>query len=168
MTLFCQTQRKICWRKFVTRLFWGTIDFHSRKKNTMEVNCVQELLCFSHSSEYLPLCSADQRHSYSLGTTWGWVNDDIIFIIWWITPLTMFNNSNILYALFQNNASSLVIVTLVHTLQNLNVIGWALAYVFAYSRHTFNVCISFSFTDYFSKFHCSTNRWQHLTSVFMS
>ncbi len=35
----------------------------------------------------------------------------------------MFNNSNILYALFQNNASSLVIVTLVHTLQNLNVIG---------------------------------------------
>ncbi len=51
--------RKIFWRKFVTRLFWGTIDFHSRKKNTMEVNGAPELLCFPHSSEYLPLCSAE-------------------------------------------------------------------------------------------------------------
>ncbi len=33
MSLFCWTQRKIFWRKFVIRLFWGTIDFHSRKKN---------------------------------------------------------------------------------------------------------------------------------------
>ncbi len=31
ISLFCWTQRKIFWRKFVTRLFWGTIDFHSRK-----------------------------------------------------------------------------------------------------------------------------------------
>ncbi len=33
MSLFW-TQRKIFWRKFVIRLFWGTIDFHSRRKNT--------------------------------------------------------------------------------------------------------------------------------------
>ncbi len=32
MCLFCRTQRKIFWRKFVIRLFWGTIDFHSRNK----------------------------------------------------------------------------------------------------------------------------------------
>ncbi len=32
MSLFCRTQRKIFWRKFVTRLFWGTIDFHIRNK----------------------------------------------------------------------------------------------------------------------------------------
>ncbi len=32
MCLFCWTQRKIFWRKFVIRLFWGTIDFHRRKK----------------------------------------------------------------------------------------------------------------------------------------
>ncbi len=32
MSLFCRTQRKIFWRKFVTRLFRGTIDFHSREK----------------------------------------------------------------------------------------------------------------------------------------
>ncbi len=48
----------------------GNIDFHSRKtKNTMEVNGAPELLCFPHSSEYLPLCSAEQRHSYRFGTT---------------------------------------------------------------------------------------------------
>ncbi len=41
-------------------MFWGTIDFHSRKKHTMEVNGAPELLCFPHSSEYLPLCSAEQ------------------------------------------------------------------------------------------------------------
>ncbi len=88
MSLFCPTQRKIFWTKFVTRLFWGTIDFHSRKKNTMEINGAPELLCFPHSSEYLPLCSAEQRHSYRFGTTWGWVNDDRIFIFGWTIPLT--------------------------------------------------------------------------------
>ncbi len=44
-------------------MFWGNIDFHSRKKNTMEVNGTPELLCFPHSSEYLPLCSAEQIHT---------------------------------------------------------------------------------------------------------
>ncbi len=87
MCLFCRTQRKIFWRKFVTRLFWGTIDLHSREKNTMEINGAPELLCFPHSSEYLPLCSAEQRHSYRFGTTWGWVNDDRIFIFGWTVPL---------------------------------------------------------------------------------
>ncbi len=32
ISLFCRTQRKIFWRKFVTRLFWHIVDFHSRKK----------------------------------------------------------------------------------------------------------------------------------------
>ncbi len=35
----------------------------------MEVNGAPELLCFPHSSEYLHLCSAEQRHSYRFGTT---------------------------------------------------------------------------------------------------
>ncbi len=76
---------------FVTSLFWGTIDFHSRRKNTMEVNGAPELLCFPHSSEYLPLCSAEQRNSYRFGTTWGWVNDDRIFIFGWTIPLSHFH-----------------------------------------------------------------------------
>ncbi len=53
----------------------------------MEVNGAPELLCFPHSSEYLPLCSAEQTHSYRFGTTWGWVNDDRIFIFVWTIPL---------------------------------------------------------------------------------
>ncbi len=89
MSLFCWTQRKIFWRKFVIRLFWGTIHFHSREKeHTIEVNSAPELLCFPHSSKYLPLCSAEQRHSYRFGTTWGWVNDDRINIFGWSIPLS--------------------------------------------------------------------------------
>ncbi len=82
-----RTQRKIFWRKFVNRLFWGTIDFNSKKKNTIEVNGAPELLCFPHSSEYLPLCSAEQRNSYWFGAAWGWVNDDRIFFFGWTIPL---------------------------------------------------------------------------------
>ncbi len=43
----------------VIRLFGDTIDFNSRRKI---------LLCFPHSSEYLPLCS-EQTHSYRFGAT---------------------------------------------------------------------------------------------------
>ncbi len=50
-----------------------------------------ELLCYPHSTEYLPLCSAEQRHSYRFGTTWGWVNDDRIFIFGWTIPLSAFH-----------------------------------------------------------------------------
>ncbi len=31
ISLYCRSQRKIFWRKFVTKLFWGTIDFHRKK-----------------------------------------------------------------------------------------------------------------------------------------
>ncbi len=40
------TQRKIFWRQFVTRLFWGTIDFHRRKTITMEVNGAHKTALF--------------------------------------------------------------------------------------------------------------------------
>ncbi len=52
------------------------------KNYNMEVNDAPELLCFPYSSEYLPLCSAEQTHSYRFGTTWGRVNDDRIFFLW--------------------------------------------------------------------------------------
>ncbi len=70
--------------------FGATLTSIVGKKNTMEVNGAPELLCFPHSSEYLPLCSAEQRHSYRFGTTWGWVNDDRIFIFGWTIPLKTF------------------------------------------------------------------------------
>ncbi len=87
MSLFCWTQRKIFWRMWETEQFWGTIDFHSIFFPTMEVNDAPKQPGFKLTSKYLPLCSAEQRHSCRFGTTWGWVNDDRIFIFGWTIPL---------------------------------------------------------------------------------
>ncbi len=54
---------------------------------TMVVNGAPKQPGYKLSSAYLPLCSAEQRHSYRFGTTWGWVNDDTIFIFGWTIPL---------------------------------------------------------------------------------
>ncbi len=98
MYLFCWTQRKIFWRMWETEQFWGTIDFHSIYFLTMEVN--PELLCLPHSSEYLPLCSAEKRHPYRFGTTWGWVSDDRIFIFGWTIPLINRDSSHNVYIIY--------------------------------------------------------------------
>ncbi len=58
-------------RKFVTGCFGAPLTSIVGEINTMEVNGGPELLCFLHSSEYLPLCSPEQRHSYMFETTWG-------------------------------------------------------------------------------------------------
>ncbi len=70
MSMFCRTQRKIFWRMWETGPFWGTIDLQ-------HVSMQQP--GYKLSSEYLPLCSAEQRHAYRFETTWGWVNDDRIY-----------------------------------------------------------------------------------------
>ncbi len=90
MSLFCWTQRKIFWRMWETKQFWGTIDFHSIFFPTMEVNGAPKQPGYKLSSKYLPLCSAEQRNSNRFGTTWGWVNDDRIFIFGWTIPLSIF------------------------------------------------------------------------------
>ncbi len=87
MSLFCWTQRKIFWRMWVTEQFWGTIDFHSIFFPAMEVNGAPKQPGYKLFSKYLPLCLAEQRNSYRFGTTWGWVNDDRIFIFGWTIPL---------------------------------------------------------------------------------
>ncbi len=87
MSLFGWTQRKIFWRMLETEQFWGTIDFHNICFPTMEVNGAPEQPGYKLSSKYLPLCSAEQTHSYRSGNTWGWVNDDRIFIFGWTIPL---------------------------------------------------------------------------------
>jgi len=52
---------------FVTKeLGWGTIDFHSRKKKSMKVT---HLFSSKHYSEYLLVCSTEERNSYKFGTT---------------------------------------------------------------------------------------------------
>ncbi len=55
---------------------------------TMEVNGAPKQPDYKLSSKFLPLCSAEQRNSYRFRTTWGWVNDDRIFIFWWTIPLS--------------------------------------------------------------------------------
>ncbi len=49
-----------------TEQFWGTIDFHSIFLPTMEVNGAPKQPGYKLSSEYLPLCSAEQRNAYRL------------------------------------------------------------------------------------------------------
>ncbi len=58
---------------------------------TMEVNGAPKQPDYKLSSKYLPLCSAEQINSYRFGTTWGWVNDDRIFIFGWTIPLSPMN-----------------------------------------------------------------------------
>jgi len=67
-----------------TKQFFGIIDFHSRKKNTMEVNGAQQLFGSNRSSKYLSLCSAEERKSYRFAT----VNDHRIFIFGWSIPFS--------------------------------------------------------------------------------
>jgi len=42
-----------------TRQLTAAIDFHSRKRNIMEVNGNRQPLAYQHSSQYLLLCSAE-------------------------------------------------------------------------------------------------------------
>ncbi len=88
MSLFCWTQRTIFWRMWETEQFWGTIDFHSIFFPPMEVNGAPKQPGYKLSSKYLPLCLAEHINSYRFGTTWGWVNDDRIFIFGWTIPLS--------------------------------------------------------------------------------
>ncbi len=53
----------------------------------MAVNGAPKQPVCNLSSEYLPLCSAEQRHSYRFRMNWGWVNDDRIVISGWTIPL---------------------------------------------------------------------------------
>ncbi len=46
------------------RAVLGTIDFHSIFFPTMEVNGAPKQPAYKLSSEDLPLCSTEQRHSY--------------------------------------------------------------------------------------------------------
>ncbi len=88
MSLFCWTQRKIFWRMWETEQFWGTIDFHSIYYSYYGSQWCPKTAWLQTFFKYLPLCSAEQRHSYRFGTTWGWVNDDTIFIFGWTIPLS--------------------------------------------------------------------------------
>jgi len=50
---------------------------------------MEEWSALRFHQKYLNLCSEDERSSYGVGTTWGWVNTDRIFIFGWTVPLTV-------------------------------------------------------------------------------
>ncbi len=72
MNVFVLNTKEDILKKVCNQAVLDTIDFNSRRKI---------LLCFPHSSEYLPLCS-EQTHSYRFG-----VNDDRIFVFRCTVPL---------------------------------------------------------------------------------
>ncbi len=56
----------------------------------MEVNGDQKLFGYQHSSKYHLLCLTEERNSYRFGATWGWVNDDRIFIFGWVLYFSIY------------------------------------------------------------------------------
>jgi len=46
----------------------------------------------------ISLCSAEEKNSYRVATTWGWVSDDRIFIFGWSIPLKLCNRYKFAYA----------------------------------------------------------------------
>ncbi len=65
----------------VTEQLTVAIDFNSTEKNTMEVNGYKKLFGCQHSSNYLLLCSTEDRNSYRFGNNMRVVNDDT-FSFW--------------------------------------------------------------------------------------
>jgi len=68
--------QKIFLRIQVTKQLTGPTDFHSIGKKILYKS--MGLSTFFK----IPLCSAEERNSYSFGRTWGWRNDDRIFILY--------------------------------------------------------------------------------------
>lgn len=58
-------------------------------KSIIERGLDISLLVYKHSSDYLPLCTSQQKNVH-IGTTWGWQNDERIKIFGWTIPLGMF------------------------------------------------------------------------------
>ncbi len=55
---------------------------------TMEVNSAPKQPGYKLSSNIF-LCVGRRKNSYRFGTTWGWVNDERIFIFGWTVPLIL-------------------------------------------------------------------------------
>ncbi len=73
MNVFVLNTKEDILKNEETEQFWGTIDIHSIYILTVEVNGSPKQPVYKLTSEYRPLCSAEQTHSYRFGNTWGWV-----------------------------------------------------------------------------------------------
>ncbi len=77
MCLFCRTQRKIFWRKFVIRLFWAPLTSTVGKNNTMIQNC-----SVSHILQNIFLCVQQNKDYLRMSKLWQNFN------FWWTIPLS--------------------------------------------------------------------------------
>ncbi len=109
MTL--NTRHHKMWNKIVIFVFFAQKVFSWLRKITVDRLMSHGLLCRSswyfsgpwsckdpcclwegqralrYHQKYLNLCSEDERRSYGIGTTSGWVINDRIFIFGWTIPL---------------------------------------------------------------------------------
>ncbi len=92
-------QRKIFWRKFVTRLFWAPLTSIVGQKILWK-SMVPQNCSVSHILQNIFLCDSEQRHSCRFGTSREWVNDDRIFIFGWTIPLRLVLWSKVTYSHF--------------------------------------------------------------------
>ncbi len=63
------------------------ISFHGCRTVVVVLLSMEGQKALGFHQKYLNLCSKNERWSYSLGTTWGWVIHDTIFIFGWTNPL---------------------------------------------------------------------------------
>ncbi len=84
------TERKIFWRKFVTRLFWDTIDFNIRKKKLLWKSMVPQICSVS---TFIRISCFVFSRTNTFIQVWNYfgVNDDRIFIFGWTIPLRSFH-----------------------------------------------------------------------------
>ncbi len=68
--------------------FWTWENFSCVPLLSMEAQ-----IALRFHKKYLNLCFEDEQRFYGFGTTWGWVIDDIIFILGWTNPLSYWLNS---------------------------------------------------------------------------
>ncbi len=73
-------------------LFYRCIFYISGPGNiSVVLLSMQGQIALRFHQKYLNLCSEDERRFYVFGTTWGWVINDIIFILGWTNhPLRSF------------------------------------------------------------------------------
>ncbi len=71
-------------RRYFEECWMAAIDFHSIFFHT---NGYRQLFGYQDSSKYLLLCSAENRNSCRIGTTWETVDDRIVILAWTV-PLS--------------------------------------------------------------------------------
>ncbi len=76
-------------------LLWMPINIFKKKRQWGPNNCLCVCVCVC-----VCMCVFCWKNSYSFRRTWGWVNDNRIFIFEWSIPLTFIMHSKSVYIFF--------------------------------------------------------------------